>query len=103
MPTAAFRVVQGKPVIGALHKPDARYWYCDWCKTWLYTEPPAAFSFVNIRATQLDDPGGWPPFMEVWTSEKLDWVLIPTEYSYPQWPAAKEFGALLTAFEERRG
>jgi hypothetical protein len=102
VPTPAFRIVQGEPVIGALRKQEARYWYCDWCKTWLYTEPPAAFGFVNIRTTQLNNPADWPPFVEVWTSEKLDWVSTPAAHSYSQWPATEEFGALLTAYAARR-
>lgn len=97
-----FQIVAGEPVIGALHKPDARYWYCDWCKCWLYTEPPAEFGFVNVRTTLLDEPDGWEPLVEVWTSEKLPWATTPARYSFPSDPPMEQFESLAEEFARSR-
>lgn len=98
----AFEITQGKPVIGALHKDDARYWYCDWCKSWLYTEPPSEVGFVNVRTTMLDDPKEWDPFIEVCTDEMLSWAQTPARYRFAKQPPMEAFAGLIAEFAELR-
>ena len=98
IPTSGFEIVEGSPVKGALHKPDGRYWFCDWRKGWLYTEPPPEFGFVNVRTMLLEEPEGWEPLVEVWTSEKLSWAETPARHSYPENPPMEEFEALASEY-----
>ena len=101
-PTAAFQITAGQPVIGALHGPS-HYWYCPHCMNWLYTEPDGMDWFVNVRATLLDDPYWFSPFVETKTSEKLPWVTIPARYSYPEWPPNDVFEGIAKDYAAQFG
>ena len=74
-PTDAFRIVGGETVIGGMHG-RTRHHHCDYCKSWLYTEPEGVESFVNVRSTMFDDPRSEPPFVEVYVGEGLSWAKI---------------------------
>src|SRR4051794_33569730 len=54
VPTEAFTVTAGEPVIGALHGPH-RHFYCGHCLSWMFTRPHGLDWLVNFRATMLDD------------------------------------------------
>ena len=95
-------ITAGQPVIGALHGPS-HYWYCPHCMNWLYTEPDGMDWFVNVRATLLDDPYWFSPFVETKTSEKLPWVTIPARYSYPEWPPNDVFEGIAKDYAAQFG
>ena len=98
IPADGFAITSGEPVIGALHKPDARYWFCDWCKGWLYTQPPPEFGIVNVRSTLIDSPGDFAPFVEVWTCERLPWVTTPAVHSFAADPPMDRFQPIVEDF-----
>jgi hypothetical protein len=76
IPSHAFEVIQGEPVIGGLHGATKHY-FCGHCMTWMFTRPDGIDFFVNLRPTLLDDPSWFVPYMETWTSEKLPWATTP--------------------------
>ena len=49
---------------------------CDHCKTWPFTRVEQ-FAIVNVRATMLDTPTWFEPYMETCVSEKLPWATTP--------------------------
>ena len=82
MPDSGFAVIAGQPVIGGMHGDVADHHHCDWCKSWVFTRPRAALGFVNVRATLLDDPYWFAPWMETQTAEKLPWATTGAERSF---------------------
>lgn len=100
-PSDGFAVTAGETVIGGLHDPALRHHHCDWCKSWIFTEFGPDASFVNVRATMLDDPGEFVPFVEFWTSEKLPWATTPAVHSFATQPEMEVFPALVAAFVAR--
>lgn len=102
VPSQAFQVMQGNPVIGGLHGA-IRHYFCDWCLSWVFTRPAGIDDFVNVRTTMLDDPGPFPPFLETCTSEKLPWVASQAPRSYAQFPAMEELPGLLREYVEFSG
>ena len=55
IPSVAFQVTQGEPVIGGLHGPT-RHFFCAYCMSWMFTRPDGFDAIVNVRVTMLDDP-----------------------------------------------
>ena len=37
VPADGFEVIEGEPVIGGLHGPQAHHYHCDRCKSWMFT------------------------------------------------------------------
>ena len=99
VPSAAFTVTAGEPVIGGLHGPT-RHFFCPYCMSWLFTRPEDAAELVNVRATLLDDAAWVSPFMETFTKEKLDWVSTPAVYSFEEFPPMEAYGEILKAYAE---
>ena len=98
VPSEGFEVLAGEPVIGALHG-EHRHFFCDYCKSWLYTRPHGMDWFVNVRATMLDDAEGFTtPFVETAASEKLGWVTTPAVYSFAAFPPLDEMTRAVEAF-----
>lgn len=93
IPSGAFEVIQGEPVIGGLHGAS-RHYFCGWCMSWMFTRPEGMDWFVNLRPTMLDDPSWYVPFAETFTSEKLPWAATPAKYSYPTIPPNEVFADL---------
>lgn len=58
------------------------------------------FDFVNLRATMLDDPTGFVPFIETYTSEKLPWAITPAPHRYEKFPPLEEYEALIEEYAE---
>ncbi|WP_421862323.1 GFA family protein [Parvibaculum sp.] len=97
IPSDSFEVVQGEPVIGALHGAH-RHFFCDYCKSWLFTRPEGMDWFVNVRATMLDDPAGFAtPFVETASKERLPWVRTTAVRSFDGFP---DIDAMMQAVEE---
>jgi hypothetical protein len=95
--SAAFRLTQGDVVLGGIHGPT-RHYFCDYCKSWLYTEPEGVPDFVNVRSTQFDAPRPDSPFMETYVSEALPWARTGAAHSYDKLPAMEEWPALMKEF-----
>jgi hypothetical protein len=99
-PARAFKVTQGDVVIGALHGPT-RHHFCNYCKSWVYTEPDGLADIVNVRSTQFDEPDKQRPFVELFRGEGLPWAGTGAEHSYETLPAEDEWPKLIGAFAER--
>ena len=97
-PSDAFEVTRGEPVIGGLHGAT-RHFFCPHCMTWMFTRPEGVDWIVNVRATQLDDPQGFEPFMETFTDEKLPWATTPAVRSFPRFPEFEDYQELTAAYQ----
>jgi len=97
VPSEAFAVTAGEPVIGGLHGPT-RHYFCSHCLSWIFTRPEGFDQFVNVRPTLLDDHSWFAPYLEVWTQDKLIWAATSAVHSYPQEPAAEDYMALSEEF-----
>lgn len=97
-PANAFTITKGEPVIGGLHGSTLHY-FCPHCMSWVFTRPNG-FDFVNVRTTMLDDPSGFAPFIETYTSEKLPWVTTPAPYKFEKFPAVDEFKGLMRKYAQ---
>ena len=98
--TDAFRLTAGEPAIGGIHGPT-RHYHCDYCKSWLYTEPEGLEDFVNVRATMFDEPRREPPFVETYRAEGLPWARTGAPHSYDALPAVEEWPQLIQQFPGR--
>ena len=96
-PAGAFRVAQGEVAIGGLHGPT-RHHFCDYCKSWIYTEPEGLPDIVNVRSTLFDEPDDKPPFVEIFTGEGLIWARTGAVHSYDALPARDEWPKLIEEF-----
>jgi hypothetical protein len=99
IPSDGFSVTNGEPVIGGLHGAT-RHYFCPRCMTWMFTRPEGLDWFVNLRATMLDNPAWFSPFVETWTGEKLPWATTPAVHSFEALPAIEDYDGLLKAFAE---
>jgi hypothetical protein len=80
IPSKGFSITKGEPVVGGLHG-TLRHFFRLHCMSWVFTRPDS-FDFVNIRATMLDDPSGFVPLIETYTSEKLSCAKTPALHSF---------------------
>lgn len=97
IPSDAFSVTKGEPVIGGLHGAT-RHYFCPHCMSWMFTRPEGFDSFVNLRPTMLDDRSWFVPFIETMTSEKLPWATTPAVHSYEKWPPFEEYKGLMEEY-----
>ncbi|WP_207099907.1 GFA family protein [Paracoccus shandongensis] len=100
-PGAAFRITQGKTVLGGL-KGDLQHHFCGFCLSWLFTAGPMLVDMVNVRITLLDDPMTEPPFIECWTETALPWAQTGASRRFPRFPDPAEFPALVAAYAGRQ-
>ncbi len=100
IPSDAFAITQGEPVIGGLHGAT-RHYFCAHSKSWMFTRPEGMDWFVNLRPTMLDDCRWFTPFIETWTSEKLPWVTTPAVHRYERLPALEAYEGLIREFLEQ--
>jgi hypothetical protein len=99
-PATNFRITEGEVVIGGIHGATHHY-FCDYCKSWLYTEMEGVPDFVNVRATLFDAPSQERPFIETFVSEALPWALTGTSNSYDSVPPQEQWPELMGAFAGR--
>jgi len=97
VPAAGFTVTAGEPVIGGLHG-SPKHFHCSYCMSWMFTRPDDAPHLVNVRATLLDNPGGFSPFMETFVKDKFPWVSLPAVYSFEGFPEMADYPAMLQAY-----
>lgn len=57
-------------------------------------------SFVNVRATMLDEVVWFEPFVETCTDYALSWVKPIAQYRYEKFPPVEDYSMLLMAFAE---
>lgn len=98
IPADGFRVTRGAPVPGGLHGA-VRHFFCPDCMSWMFTRPPGADAFVNVRTALLDGDDWKEPFVETWTSEKLPWASTPARHSFPGFPAEIAWPGLVAEFQ----
>jgi hypothetical protein len=70
--------------------------------SWMFTRPEGLDWLVNVRATMLDDPSWFMPFIETMTSEKLPWASTPAGYSFEKFPAFDEWARLTEEYAKQR-
>ena len=99
IPSAAFSVVQGEPVLGGL-RLSPRHFFCPYCMTWMFTRPDVTDAFVNIRPTMLHDYAWFMPFIETYTSEKLPWAATPAVHSFETFPALSSYESLVKEYAD---
>jgi len=99
-PADGFEVTRGEPVIGGLHGPQAHHHFCPHCMSWVFTRAEGMDWFVNVRATMLDDPSWFEPFMETFVGEGLPWARTPARHSFPVLPEPEGWRDLMSAYAE---
>ena len=102
-PSEAFEVTAGEPVIGGNHRADVHQLFCPHCKGWVFTRPQQATWVVNVRTTLMDDPRWTTPFVDIYTSEKLDWVRTPAQHSFPKFPDLGGLRNLMQTYQAQVG
>ena len=101
-PSASFEVVQGEPVIGGLHGAT-RHFFCPHCMSWLFTRPKGLDGFVNVRTAMLEDARLFPPYVEMYTGEKLPWATTPAAHSFETDPSDERFMELVEEYARVSG
>jgi hypothetical protein len=97
VPTEGFTVIEGEPVIGALHGPS-RHFYCSYCLSWMFTRPQGLDWLVNFRPTMLDDHAWFVPYAELFTDEGLPWARTTAKHSFPGMPPMEAFQQLMEGY-----
>jgi hypothetical protein len=100
-PSEGFSVTQGEPAIGGLHGAS-RHYFCPYCMSWMFTRSEGMDWFVNVRSTMLDDPRSFAPFVETWTSEKLQWATTPAVHSFAALPTMEAYEGLIGEYADWR-
>lgn len=98
VPAGGFAILQGDTVIGGAGSPDLEHHHCDRCKSWVYTRPRPDLGFVNVRATLLDDPSWFRPWLETQTAEKLPWAETGASRAFERFPELADYGALIEGY-----
>ena len=99
VPVEGFAVTAGEPVIGGLHGPD-RHHHCPRCKSWLFTRPEGLDFMVNVRASMLEDPSWFQPYVETSRAEGFPWAETGAKHSFPGIPDVEAFGPLVAEFAQ---
>ena len=74
------------PVVGGSGRSVTRT-FCPECGTPLFTRSEANPELVSIRFPTLDDPSGFQPMLDIWTSSAQPWVCFsPATPQFPRSP-----------------
>ncbi|WP_051402373.1 GFA family protein [Lutibaculum baratangense] len=73
--------------------------FCPECHSWIFTSFPEEAGFTNVRATMLDDPSWFAPFVETQTAEKLRFAETGAPISYERFPAIEDYPGLIERFQ----
>lgn len=101
VPAAGFKVVEGEPVLGGLQTGPAHY-YCPHCKSCLFSKLPGQEDVANVRMTLFEGLRSYPPFLEVFLSEKLPWVQPSAPRRYERAPTAADLPGLVQDYADWR-
>ncbi|MGP1283120.1 MAG: GFA family protein [Parasphingopyxis sp.] len=99
VPAEGFRVTKGEGVKGGLRGPHGQF-FCDSCKSWVYSEPHGIDWIVNVRTMMLDEPRWDVPFIEVMTDERLPWVDLPARHGFAAFPEMDDYQRLIADYAE---
>lgn len=86
-------------MVGGLRGDEIDHMFCSHCMSWVYTRVMDG-TFINLRSTMLDDTSETAPFVESYTSEKLDWVPSCAPHSFEKFPELEAYMQLITEFAE---
>ncbi|RUM27323.1 GFA family protein [Rhizobium vallis] len=100
IPSEGFEVTKGEPVIGGL-RGLTKHYFCPYCMSWMFTRSEDMDWFVNLRATMLDDPSWFTPFIETWTREKLSFAETGAVHSYEALPEMSAYEGLVKEYMGR--
>ncbi|SDE26050.1 Uncharacterized conserved protein [Paracoccus isoporae] len=95
--------IEGETVMGGLKGDASQHHCCANCLSWVFTRAEGFAPFINIHSAMLGDLARQPPFIEVWTDEKLDWVETGAAHSFAQFPPPGDMPGLLQEFARSRG
>lgn len=98
IPPGGFEIVEGEPVIGALHRAESQHHYCPHCKSWLFTTAPGLQGMTNFRPTMLEDASWVVPYIESNVTEKLPGVVTGAKHSFEGFPPPECYGELMAGF-----
>ena len=101
VPREGYALIAGEPVVGGLHGTPTHH-HCDWCKSWVFTTMPEEMPFVNVRATLLDDPSWFAPWMETFTAEALPWATTDATKSFTGFPDMAAYEELIAEYRAAR-
>jgi len=93
-----FRVVEGDPVLGGMRGAEQHHYFCQSCKTWLYTKIVGVDFLVNVRSSLFEDRSWVEPFVETMTREKQPWVTLHAKRQFLGFPHIEEYQALMDAY-----
>lgn len=96
-PNEVFTVTTGDTVMGGLHGPT-RHYFCDYCKSWLFTRAEGVDQYVNVRTTLMENAADYRPFIETYTDEKLPWITTPAIHRFNKFPRGDQFPALIAEY-----
>lgn len=99
VPSSGFGLTRGEPVIGGLHG-EHEHFYCDDCKSWLFTRPNSPVPIVNVRATMLEDCSWVVPFVDIFLAAKLPGVQSGAKQGFDGFPLPDAYGRLIEGFAE---
>jgi len=97
IPAEGFELTAGEPVLGGLHGPTQQY-FCPHCLSWLFTRTARLEGMVMLRTPLLEDAAAFPPFVDIYVSEKLPWAQTGAKHAYPQFPSLEDYGELMRAY-----
>ena len=97
----AFEVTKGQPVVGGLKGDEIDHMFCPNCMSWVFTRVMDG-AFINVRSPMLDDTSDTEPYVESYTSEKLDWVKLETPHSFEKFPELDDYTAIIQAYAARQ-
>jgi hypothetical protein len=103
IPAEGFEVTRGEPVVGGIRAAEVRHYFCPSCMSWVFSRPQALDWFVNVRSTMMNEPAWSRPFVETYTSEKLDWATTPAVHSFAKFPAFEDYERLVADYRAQAG
>jgi hypothetical protein len=98
IPPGGFEVVEGEPVLGALHRDESQHHYCPHCKSWLFTTAPVLQGMTNFRPTMLEDASWVVPYVESYVTEKLPGAETGAKHSFDQFPPMERYADLMEGY-----
>lgn len=89
--------------MGGVRSADSPHFFCEYCKSWMFTRPAALPQIVNVRPSMFDDHAWFRPFMETFTANKLPWAITGALHSFEAFPRDEDYMPLVQAFAASGG
>lgn len=71
-PKSNLRVLSGE-VRWHSSSPGIRWGFCGGCGTLVFYERDSRPDHADVTTVTLDEPNAFPPTVEIWTQDKLEW------------------------------